>query len=323
MTWVLFLPILIVMTAPPKSETIWRNGSFVEWEEATIHVMSHALHYGTSWFEGIRCYNTQRGPEVFRLSEHVRRLFDSCKIYRTKIPYSQEEFQDAILETIRVNGLQHCYIRPLVFRGFGELGVNPLKNEIETLIIVWEWGKYLGEEALESGVDVCVSSWVRAAPNTFPSLAKVGGNYISGALIKMEATLSGFAEGIALDSQGLVSEGSGENVFLVQNERLLTPSLGSAVLPGITRSTIMTLARERGYEVVEQQIPRESLYIADELFLTGTAAEVTPVRSVDGITVGKGKRGPITTQLQQDFFDYVEGKVDDRYFWLTKVYRKE
>ena len=311
------------MTSPPKSEKIWRNGNFIEWEEATIHVMSHALHYGTSWFEGIRCYQTGQGSEVFRLSEHVRRLFDSCRIYRTEIPYSESEIQEAILETIRVNRLQHCYIRPLVFRGFGELGVNPLKNEIETLIIVWEWGKYLGEEALENGVDVCVSSWSRAAPNTFPTLAKVGGNYISSALIKMDATLSGFAEGIALDSQGLVSEGSGENVFLVRNQRLFTPPLSSAVLPGITRDAIITLAREQDYEVIEQKIPRESLYIADELFLTGTAAELTPVRSVDGITVGEGRRGPITTQIQQAFFDYVEGKVDDRHSWMTQVYQKE
>ena len=305
-----------------KSNKVWCNGELVPWKKATIHVTTHALHYGTSWFEGIRCYETRRGSEIFRLSEHIRRLFNSCKIYRTVIPYSPDEIQSAILDTIRANSLKECYIRPLVFRGCGELGVNPLKNPVNVTILVWKWGRYLGEEALEQGVDVCVSSWIRAAPNTFPSLAKVGGNYINSTLIKMEATLNGYAEGIALDTNGFVSEGSGENIFLVQDDKILTPPTSNAILPGITRNAVMTLARERGYQVIEEQIPRESLYIADEIFLTGSAAEITPVRSVDGICVGPGKRGPTTSRVQEDFFDYVEGKVEDRHLWMTRVYQE-
>ncbi len=284
--------------------------------------MSHALHYGTSWFEGIRCYETRRGPEIFQFREHVRRLFNSCKIYRTDVPFTPAEIEKAILETIRANSLRRCYIRPLIFRGYGELGVNPLKNPIDVVILVWEWGRYLGEDGLEQGVDVCVSSWARAAPNTFPTLAKVGGNYINSALINMEATLKGYAEGIALDTNGLVSEGAGENIFVIQDGKISTPPVVSAILPGITRGTLITLARERGYPVIEEQISRERLYIADEVFLTGTAAEVTPVRSVDGIAVGPGRRGPITKRIQEDFFDYVQGKVEDRHGWMTSVYRQ-
>ncbi len=306
----------------PKSSYVWYNGKLVPWEKATVHVMSHALHYGTSWFEGIRCYETRRGPEIFQFREHVRRLFNSCKIYRTDVPFTPAEIEKAILETIRANSLRRCYIRPLIFRGYGELGVNPLKNPIDVVILVWEWGRYLGEDGLEQGVDVCVSSWARAAPNTFPTLAKVGGNYINSALINMEATLKGYAEGIALDTNGLVSEGAGENIFVIQDGKISTPPVVSAILPGITRGTLITLARERGYPVIEEQISRERLYIADEVFLTGTAAEVTPVRSVDGIAVGPGRRGPITKRIQEDFFDYVQGKVEDRHGWMTSVYRQ-
>ena len=306
----------------PKSSYVWYNGKLVPWEKATVHVMSHALHYGTSWFEGIRCYETRRGPEIFQFREHVRRLFNSCKIYRTDVPFTPAEIEKAILETIRANSLRRCYIRPLIFRGYGELGVNPLKNPIDVVILVWEWGRYLGEDGLEQGVDVCVSSWARAAPNTFPTLAKVGGNYINSALINMEATLKGYAEGIALDTNGLVSEGAGENIFVIQDGKISTPPVVSAILPGITRGTLITLARERGYPVIEEQISRERLYIADEVFLTGTAAEVTPVRSVDGIAVGPGRRGPITKRIQEDFFDYVQGKVEDRHGWMTRVYRQ-
>ncbi len=304
-----------------RSKKVWRNGEFVDWESATVHVMSHALHYGTSWFEGIRCYKTLRGSEVFRLREHVKRLFDSCKIYRVELPFSEAEFCDAVLQTIEINELDQCYIRPLVFRGFGSMGVNPLPAPVEACIIVWQWGRYLGEEALEKGVDLCVSSWQRAAPNTFPTMAKAGGNYLNSGLIKMEATTRGFAEGIALDTQGFVSEGSGENLFLVRNGKLITPPLSCSILPGITRDSVITLARDAGYEVQEQAVPREMLYLADEVFLTGTAAEVTPIRSVDGITVGKGHRGLVTSVIQTAFFDYVEGKVDDRYGWMTAVKR--
>ncbi|MDA2937468.1 branched-chain amino acid transaminase [Acidobacteria bacterium AH-259-A15] len=306
-----------------KARNIWHNGEFVDWDEANIHVTSHALHYGTSWFEGIRCYKSSRGSEVFRLPEHINRLFNSCKIYRTEIPFSREEFQEATLETIRINEMVQCYIRPLIFRGSGSLGVNPLPAPIECFIMVWEWGSYLGDEALDAGVDVSVSSWFRAAPNTFPTMAKVGGNYINSALIKMEAVLKGHAEGVALDAYGFVSEGSGENIFLVSNGKLFTPPLSSAILPGITRDSVMALAKEGGYEVIEQSIPREMLYLADEIFLTGTAAEVTPIRSVDSLIVGEGKRGPITKQIQQDFFDYVEGNVEDRHGWMTPVYKEE
>ncbi len=310
------------MTAP-KSSKIWHNGQFVDWEKANIHVSSHGLHYGSSWFEGLRCYKSSRGSEVFRLEEHVERLFDSCKIYRREIPFSPQDLHQAILETIRVNKLEHCYIRPLVFCGAGSLGLNPLQVPTECFILVWEWGTYLGDEATEAGVDVCVSSWTRAAPNTFPSMAKVAGNYINSILIKMEAVTNGFAEGVALDSQGFISEGSGENIFLIRHGKLYTTPISSAILPGITRNSVITLAKERGYEVVEEVLPREMLYLADEIFLTGTAAEITPIRSVDHIPVGQGKRGPITTRIQQDFFDYVEGKVDDRHSWMTLVYEEE
>lgn len=306
-----------------RSKKVWHNGKFVKWESATVHGMSHALHYGTAWFEGIRCYRTVRGAQVFRLAEHVQRLFASCRIYRTEIPFSPAEIQNAVLETIRVNELEECYVRPLVCRGYGPLGVNPLHAPVETFIFVGLLGPYLGQEAKQVGVDVCVTSWARPTPNTLPSLAKAAGNYTNAALIKMEAVERGFVEGIALDTHGFVSEGTTENIFLIWRGKLFTPPASSAVLPGITRSSIIRLARDRGYEVVEQMIPREMLYIADEIFLVGTAVEVIPVRSVDRTPVGRGTRGPITARLQEDFFTYVEGNVEDRYRWLSPVFQKE
>lgn len=305
-----------------KAQKIWRNGELIEWDDARIHVMAHVLHYGSSVFEGIRCYKTERGSEVFRLPEHIARLYHSARIYRMEIPYSREEFQEAALGTIRANRFQHCYIRPLVFRGIGGIGVNPLSNPVESYIITWEWGKYLGDEALEQGVDVCVSSWNRPAANTLPTMAKSGGNYLSSALVKMEAVKNGFTEGIALDPNGYISEGSGENVFVIRNGKIYTTPIASAILPGITRDSVITLARELGYTVIEEMLPREILYICDELFMTGTAAEITPVRSVDHIVVGDGKRGPVTAHLQRTFFDYVEGRVDDRHNWMTPAYKE-
>lgn len=295
---------------------IWFNGELVEWDKATIHVMSHVVHYGTSFFEGIRCYETPQGPAIFRLTPHMQRLIDSAKIYRTTIPYTLDQLVAAVKETVRANRLRAGYIRPVVFRGYGEIGVNPQNNPVEVAIATIEWGKYLGAEAMEQGVDVCVSSWNRFAPNTMPALAKAGGNYMNSQLIKMEALANGYAEGIALDADGHVSEGSGENLFLVRNGVVYTPPLTSSILSGITRDTVMTLLREMGVEVREQILPREMLYIADELFFTGTAAEVTPIRSVDRIPVGSGRRGPITAAVQEAFFGIVQGERPDRYGWL-------
>ncbi len=306
-----------------RSSKIWHNGHLIDWDDATIHVMSHVLHYGTSWFEGIRCYQTQRGSEIFRLPEHVERLFNSAKIYRTQIPFSQEEVITAIKDTIQANQLGACYIRPIVFRGMGTIGVNPSEAAIEFYIMVWEWGAYLGAEALEEGVDVMTSSWSRAAPNTFPTMAKAGGNYLNSVLIKMEAAAQGFSEGLALDVHGYVSEGSGENLFLLYQGKIMTPPAASAILPGFTRGSAIELLEERGYEVIEQQLPREMLYLADEVFMTGTAVEVTPVRSIDKIDVGDGQRGPVTAQLQEDFFAYMKGEVDDRYGWMTPVHSRQ
>ncbi|WP_322512856.1 branched-chain amino acid transaminase [Chloroflexus sp.] len=299
-----------------KMDYIWFNGELVEWDKATVHVMAHAIHYGTSFFEGIRCYETPQGPAIFRLTPHMQRLIDSAKIYRTTIPYTLEQLVAAVKETVRANRLRSGYIRPVVFRGYGEIGVNPLNNPVEVAIATIEWGKYLGAEAMEQGVDVCVSSWNRFAPNTMPALAKAGGNYMNSQLIKMEALANGYAEGIALDPNGHVSEGSGENLFLVRNGVVYTPPLTSSILSGITRDTVMTLLREMGIEVREQVLPREMLYIADELFFTGTAAEVTPIRSVDRIPVGAGRRGPITAAVQEAFFGIVQGERPDRYGWL-------
>ncbi|OAN45000.1 branched chain amino acid aminotransferase [Chloroflexus islandicus] len=299
-----------------KMDYIWFNGELVEWDKATIHVMSHVVHYGTSFFEGIRCYETPQGPAIFRLTPHMQRLIDSAKIYRTTIPYTLDQLVAAVKETVRANRLRSGYIRPVVFRGYGEIGVNPQNNPVEVAIATIEWGKYLGAEAMEQGVDVCISSWNRFAPNTMPALAKAGGNYMNSQLIKMEALANGYAEGIALDADGHVSEGSGENLFLVRNGVVYTPPLTSSILSGITRDTVMTLLREMGVEVREQILPREMLYLADELFFTGTAAEVTPIRSVDRIPVGAGRRGPITAAVQEAFFGIVQGERPDRYGWL-------
>ncbi|GBD00380.1 Branched-chain-amino-acid aminotransferase [bacterium HR18] len=297
---------------------IWFNGKLVPFEEAKIHVLSHVVHYGSSVFEGIRCYETARGPAVFRLREHLRRLLDSARIYRMELPYTLKELISATLETIRASGLKSCYIRPVVFRGMGGLGVNPLKNTVEVAIAVWEWGAYLGNEALEQGVDVQVATWQRMAPNTLPAMAKAGANYANAALVKMEAVLNGHAEGIMLSVGGYVAEGSGENLFLVRDGVIYTAPLTLSILPGITRDTVMTLARDLGYRVVEQPIPREALYIADELFFTGTAAEITPIRSVDHYTIGQGRRGPVTEALQRAFYEIVH-KGNDPYGWLTFV----
>ena len=301
-----------------ENPRIWFDGELVNHEDANVHVLSHVLHYGSSVFEGIRCYATDRGSAVFRLREHMRRLVDSAKIHRMEIEQSVDALCDAVVETIEDSGMDACYIRPLTFRGHGKMGVNPLNNPVHTIIAVWEWGQYLGPEALESGVDVQVASWSRPAPNTIPAMAKAGGNYIGSSLIKMDAIKNGFAEGIALTTSGYLSEGSGENLFVVRDGVIHTPPAAFSILPGITRDSIVTIARDRGYEVREVALPREALYIADEVFFTGTAAEVTPVRSVDHHTVGEGRRGPITTELQTAFFDVLH-RGQDPHGWLTFV----
>ncbi len=302
------------------TEKIWHNGRFIRWEEATIHVLSHVVSYGSSVFEGIRCYSTSSGPALFRVREHVRRMLDSAKVYRMDgFNYSAEQLEGAMMEMVRVNKMDACYLRPIVLRGYGEMGVHPGKNPIDLYIACWEWGKYLGDEALANGVDVCVSSWTRIAPNTLPALAKAGANYMNSQLIKMEAVINGYSEGIGLDASGYISEGSGENIFVVRDGKILTPPLGASVLPGITRDSVLTLARDLGIPVVETLVPREMLYIADEVFFTGTAAEITPIRSVDRITVGKGKRGPVAEQLQKEFFGIIHGEKPDRYGWLRPV----
>ena len=295
------------------------SGKLVPWDDARIHIGSHVVHYGSAVFEGIRCYKTRKGSAVFRLDAHTERLFNSAKIYWMEIPWTRDEVDAAILETIGANKLEACYIRPVVYRGVGQLGVNPLGSPVELSVMVWDWGKYLGQEALEQGVDVCVSSWTRMAPNTLPAMAKSAGNYMNSQLIKVEAVKGGFAEGIALDSQGYVSEGSGENIFVVSRGRLITPPLVSSVLPGITRDSVLALARRLGIPVEEKVLPREMLYLADELFFTGTAAEITPIRSVDRHAVGAGSRGPITAALQKAFFDVIEGNASDEHGWLTFV----
>lgn len=307
------------MTDMTPTEKIWHNGRFIAWNDATIHVLSHVVSYGSSVFEGVRCYETAKGPAVFRLREHTRRLLDSSKIYRIPVDYTLDQLVSAQIELIQLNKLRSCYLRPIILRGYGGVGVLPVNNPTEIYLACWEWGKYLGPEALAEGVDVCISSWTRIAPNTLPALAKAGANYMNSQLIRMEAHHNGYAEGIALDSNGCISEGSGENLFVVRDGKIHTPPLGSSVLPGITRDTVVTLARELGLEIVETVIPREMLYIADELFFTGTAAEVTPIRSVDKIQIGSGRRGPITEKLQTAFFNLVEGKSEDKHGWLTPV----
>ena len=305
------------------TEKIWHNGRFIDWNDAHIHVLSHVASYGSSVFEGIRCYSTPSGPAIFRVRDHIRRLLDSAKIYRIELKFTVDQFADAMIELVRLNRLDSCYLRPLVLRGYGDVGVLPFNNPTEVYIACWEWGKYLGEEALAKGVDVCVSSWTRIAPNTLPALAKAGANYMNSQLIRMEAHTNGYAEGIALDSAGYVSEGSGENIFVVRDGKILTPPLGASVLPGITRDTVMRLAESLGIPLIETLVPREMLYIADEVFFSGTAAEITPIRSVDRIVIGAGARGPVTEKLQKAFFDVVNGHTPDRLGWLTPVAKNE
>ncbi len=303
----------------PKSESIWMNGKLVPWDNATIHLGSHVVHYGSAVFEGIRCYHTPDGPAVFRLDTHTERLYASAKIYRMDVPYTGPQLNQAILGTIEANRMEQCYIRPIIYRGYGDLGVNPFSSPVEVAIMVWEWGKYLGAHALETGVDARVSSWTRIAPNTLPALAKTSANYMNSQLIKMEAVKDGYSEGIALDAEGFVSEGSGENIFIVRKGRLITPPLVSSVLAGVTRDSVITLAQRLGVPVLEERVPREMLYIADEVFFTGTAAEITPIRSIDHISIGQGARGPVTAALQRAFFDVVECRVPDEFGWLTFV----
>lgn len=298
---------------------VWHNGRLVAWEDATVHVASHSLHYGSSVFEGIRAYATPRGPAVFCLEPHVERLLDSCRIFRMAVPYSKEALRQAILEVVRANGQEDCYIRPLVYRGAGSFSLDPRKSPVEVAILTLRWGTYLGSEALERGVDVAVSSWRRMAPSTHPAMGKIAGNYVNSQLATMEAGDGGYAEALMLDVHGYVSEGSGENLFLVRDGVLYTPPLWQSILPGVTRRVALTLARELGYEVREVPIPREMLYVADEVFLTGTAAEITPVRSVDRVVIGEGRPGPVTRRIQQAFFAVVRGEAPDRHGWLTYV----
>ena len=298
---------------------VWMNGRLVPWKEATIPIASHVIHYGSSIFEGFRAYANSRGTALFRLAAHTKRLFNSCKIYRMTVPYSEAEFNQAIVKTVELNKLKECYVRPIVYRGYGSLGVDPFPNPVDCAILVWEWGKYLGDEALERGVDVKVSTWLRMAPNSFPALAKTGANYMNSQLIKMEAKLEGYAEGIALNIRGHISEGSGENIFLVMNGTIYTPPLSSSILPGITRDSVMILAREAGFKVVEETLPREMLYVADEVFFTGSAAEITPIRSVDKIVIGSGACGPVTKRLQEEFFGIIKAQKEDRHHWLTYI----
>jgi branched-chain amino acid aminotransferase len=302
-----------------EAEWIWKDGDFVAWKDATVHLLSLAVQFGSSVFEGIRCYDTPRGPAVFRLPEHLRRLFDSCAIYRMRPAREPEELTEACLETVRRNDLRDCYIRPMVIRGYGSAGLNPVASPVETYIAAWPWGTYLGEGALERGVDVRMSSWLRAHPNTFPVASKAAGHYNAAQLMKMEAMADGYAESVAVGPGGLVSEGSGQNLFLVRDARILTPFLDGTSLAGITRDAVITIARELGYEVREQHVPRESLYIADELFFTGTASEVTPIRSVDRIEVGNGRAGPVTLAIQRRFMEIVKGEREDTRGWLTYV----
>ncbi len=298
---------------------IWLNGELVEWDKAQVHVMTHALHYGTSVFEGIRAYETKDGTKILRLKEHIDRLFNSAKIYWMDVPYTKQEVMDACCKIMTSNGLKYGYLRPLVFVGNVGLGVMPKKDTVDVMIGAMPWGAYLGEEGLKNGIDVCVSSWNRLAPNTIPTGAKAGGNYLSSLLIAREAHRNGFAEGIALSTEGYIAEGSGENVFIVRDSVIYTSPVTSSILPGITRDSIITMARDMGIEVREERLPREALYLADEVFFSGTAAEITPIRSVDRMTVGCGCRGPITEKLQNAFFDYVKGNVEDKFGWLTPV----
>jgi branched-chain amino acid aminotransferase len=307
----------------PGTGKIWMNGALVDWADAKIHIASHVIHYGSGVFEGARCYDTPRGSACFRLDAHLNRLFDSAKIYRMDPTLSYDEIHTAIIDTIKANAFKACYIRPIVYRGYHTLGVNPLPCPVDTAVILWDWGAYLGQDALENGVDVRVSSWSRPAPNTFPTLAKTSANYANSSLIKMEAIADGYSEGIALDTAGYLSEGSGQNLFVVRDNVILTPPASASILPGITRDSVITLAKDHGFEVREEMLPRELLYIADEVFFAGTAVEITPIRTVDKIAVGTGRRGPITGAIQQAFFDVINGVVADTHGWLEYVYDGE
>ena len=312
------------MAAPfPGTGKIWMNGSLVDWADANIHIASHVVHYGSGVFEGARCYDTPRGSACFRLDAHLNRLFDSAKIYRMEPQLSYAELHKAVMDTIKANDFKACYIRPLVYRGYHTLGVNPFPCPVDTAIMLWEWGTYLGQDALTNGVDVRVSSWSRAAPNTFPTLAKTSANYANSSLIKMEAVSEGYSEGIALDTAGYLSEGSGQNLFVVRNNVVYTPPVTASILPGITRDSVITIARDLGFTLREEMLPRELLYIADEAFFAGTAVEITPIKSVDKITVGNGRRGPITEAIQQSFFDIINGRSQDKHGWLEFVYDGE
>jgi branched-chain amino acid aminotransferase len=301
------------------ADKIWFDGELIPWEKATIHIASHVLHYGSSVFEGIRAYDTSNGTAIFCLDQHIDRLYNSCKIFRMEIPYAKQQVRQAIIETVKTNHDGACYIRPLVFRGYGSLGVNPLPCPVQVAVITFEWGRYLGPEAIEQGVDVGVSSWTRLAPNTLPAAAKIGGQYVNSQLMAMEAQHRGYVEGIALDSNGYLSEGSGENLFVINNGQILTPPVAASILQGVTRNCVIKLAESAGYAVRQEMIPRELLYIADEAFFTGTAAEITPIRTVDGITIGAGRRGSITESLQKEFFGITSGDIPDRYGWLTSL----
>ena len=305
------------------SGKIWMNGALVDWADAKIHIASHVVHYGSGVFEGARCYDTPRGSACFRLDAHMRRLYDSSKIYRMEPQVGQAALTEAVLETIRANAFKACYIRPIIYRGYHALGVNPFPCPVDAAVLTWEWGAYLGQDALERGVDVRIASWARSAPNTFPTLAKTSANYANSQLIKMEAITEGYSEGIALDTFGYLSEGSGQNLFIVRDNMLYTPPLTASILPGITRASVLTLARDLGFNVREEMLPRELLYIADEAFFAGTAVEITPIRSVDKIAIGNGRRGPITEAIQQAFFDVINGETPDRHGWLTYVYPGE
>jgi branched-chain amino acid aminotransferase len=311
------------VATPRICHVVWHDGEFIKWDDARVHVMSHVLHYGSSIFEGIRCYSTKRGPAIFRLREHMQRLLNSAKIYRMEHPWTLDQLCDGAAELVRQSEMDQCYIRPILFRSLDEanpaFGVNPFPNPIAVYIGAWDWGKYLGDEAIERGVDVCVSTWNRLTPNSMPAMAKSGANYMNSQLIKMEALLNGFAEGIALDDRGYVSEGSGENIFMVSGDVVLTPPLSSSILPGITRDSVIQICHELGITVKERTIQRAALYVADEVFFSGTAAEITPIRSVDRITVGSGGRGPITAQIQKAFFEITKGEREAPGNWLTYI----
>lgn len=308
---------------PQIAKEVWHNGEFIAWDDARIHVMSHVIHYGSSVFEGIRCYDTKRGPAIFRLSEHMQRLLNSAKIYRMTSEWTNDQLCDGAVQIVKRSGMPQCYVRPIIFRSLDEehpaFGVNPFPNPLACYIGAWDWGKYLGDEAIDQGVDVCVSSWNRLTPNSMPAMAKAGANYMNSQLIKMEALTNGYSEGIALDDRGYVSEGSGENIFFVADGRVITPPLASSILPGITRDSVVQICKSLGIEVVEQAMQRAALYLADELFFTGTAAEVTPIRSVDRISIGTGKRGEITRRIQEEFFAITKGETPAPGDWLTYV----